>query len=120
MTPPPCLHCGQPVKRPKMKYAGKRGLRIVDGVIWNWFCGRGCGGREQGIANIAGSLATRADKHRAWVTARRIESWGDELDICRRYHMPRDLAIGILGRVYRKGQTNAYVAKQRERRKAAA
>jgi hypothetical protein len=58
--------------------------------------------------------------HRAWVSAKRVDSWKDELDVLRRYHMPRDLAIGILGRIYRKGQTNAYVRRHRIQRKAAA
>jgi hypothetical protein len=120
VTPPPCLHCGQPVQHPKAKYAGKRGLRIVGGLLWNWFCTRGCAGTEQGRINISQNLAHRADKHREWVSARRIASWADELAICQRYHMPRDLAVGILGRVYRRGQESAYVAAHQKRRKAAA
>jgi hypothetical protein len=120
MTPPPCVACQQPVSRAKMKYPGRRGLRLIEGVIWNWFCGRGCAGTEQGRANIANNLAHRADAHRAWVSAKRVDSWKDELDVLRRYHMPRDLAIGILGRIYRKGQTNAYVRRHRIQRKAAA
>jgi hypothetical protein len=119
-TPPPCVACQQPVSRAKMKYPGRRGLRLIEGVIWNWFCGRGCAGTEQGRINISQNLAHRADKHREWVSQRRIESWSDELAICQRYHMPRDLAVGILGRVYRRGQESAYVAAHQKRRKAAA
>lgn len=118
MTPPPCLECGQPTKRQRVHHVGRRGLRIVDGVVWGWFCGRRCVARQHGMENVTKGLAQRADGHRAWVSRQRAESWRDEIEILQRYHMPFDLAVGVLGRVYRKGQLvsaqRAYRRRQKE------
>jgi hypothetical protein len=108
MTPPPCLECGQPTKRQRTKHVGTRGLRIIDGVVWGWFCGRRCTAYRHGMENVRKGLVARAEGHRAWVSRQRAETWRDEIDIMRRYHIPEDLAIGVLARVYRKGQCAVY------------
>jgi hypothetical protein len=113
---PVCVRCSKPVTIAKCRYAGKRGFRVVDGEVYNWFCGRGCAGADAwDHGNHHHHLLARADANRARAAQMRVAAWADEIAILRRYHIPHDLAVGILARIYNRGRDNAYSKHARRR-----
>jgi hypothetical protein len=63
MKPPLCIECNTtPVRRHENAPTPKRGIRMVDGIAWRWFCSRVCACRHTGATNhsLAGSIANAA------------------------------------------------------------
>lgn len=63
MTPPLCIECNATrVKRHQNAPTPKRGIRVVNGIAWRWFCSRVCACRNTGATNhsLAGSIANAA------------------------------------------------------------
>lgn len=108
--PPPCLECARPVDRarPAGTY-GKRGPRLIDGVIWCWFCSRQCSGVFAGKRNAARGLLHQnlmraaEGRYRA-LNAKRQAHFLEESRTLQRYGVPRDLAVNLLDRVYQLGR----------------
>lgn len=65
MTAPTCLcGCGRRVRpRTHRQRVPNLGLRVVDGVSWNWFRSRRCSGRHRGRSNIATGAFRVAVEH---------------------------------------------------------
>lgn len=120
--------CQAHVRRWRMQKRGgkpKRGLRVIDGVVWRWFCSRTCSGIESGLRNAASGLLERnlfpAAQGRYKLLNERRQAWfRSEAEALMRYGVPRELAVAMLDRVFQHGHKHGRDSWRREREKAAA
>ena len=113
-SPPPCLHCGGPVK-PRAGYLPETsmGRRLIDGVEWCWFCSRSCTGKRQGQRSAREQRMTKyfaelAEGRSRRAKAERMKTYEEDVKTLLRYGVPRVLAVEILDRVYRRGNFLGY------------
>lgn len=130
MTPPLCVVCHQqPVRTRRAGRPVKRGLRIIDGLSWNWFCSQRCAGKDCGRTNITSGRvqlaikrAERARRRRAW--ERTVEEVRREVRLFMGYGVPKNVAIealtGLVKAIRQRASDAVYHEQVRKPRRAAA
>lgn len=74
MRPPLCIECHvHAVRRHRNARTPKRGLRIIDGIAWRWFCGRVCTGRHIGATYVGQAALAGSKAHQANARARLVQ-----------------------------------------------
>lgn len=117
MKAPLCDECRlRPVQRryrcPSM-HLPKRGLRIIGGVSWNWFCSKTCSGAAAGRRNVTSGqfrlLLARAEAARRASMARKREARiGEDVKTLTALGVPRAVAEPLLLKLFERGRSFGY------------